>query len=136
MSAVMTAASSYPKLHPLPECLKRLCITRLEHFGGLSAKYNNILSIGSTGVENAAGGGFERVVGDHAVKMNGRSYHFLSKNPSGGLSYFTFDGLKNAEGHAVKQNDLLSEAQRKKTSLELVMLKSIFEELKDCNVFV
>ena len=71
--------SPYPKLYPLPEGLNRLCFERGEHFGNSSAKYNNILSIGSTGVENSKGGGYEQVVGDHAVKMNGRSYHFLSK---------------------------------------------------------
>eukprot|EP01035_Chromulina_nebulosa_P047512 gene47512-64414_t len=64
--------SAFPKLNPLPEALKYLCIMRGEHFGKLSAKYNNILSIGSTGVENAKGGGFEQIVGDHALKMNGR----------------------------------------------------------------
>jgi hypothetical protein len=129
-------SSAYPKLQPLPEGLKKLCLTRGEHFGGLSAKYNNILCIGSTGVENAAGGGYEQVVGDHAVKMNGRSYHFLSKKASGGLSYFTFDGLAKAQEHATQLNLPLSEAQRAKAGMELGMLKGIFQELKDCNEFV
>ena len=129
-------SSLYPKLQPLPEGLKKLCLTRGEHFGGLSAKYNNILCIGSTGVENAAGGGYEQVVGDHAVKMNGRSYHFLSKKASGGLSYFTFDGLAKAQEHATQLNLPLSEAQRAKAGMELGMLKGIFQELKDCNEFV
>jgi len=129
-------SSPYPKLQPLPEGLKKLCLTRGEHFGGLSAKYNNILCIGSTGVENAAGGGYEQVVGDHAVKMNGRSYHFLSKKASGGLSYFTFDGLAKAQEHATQLNLPLSEAQRAKAGMELGMLKGIFQELKDCNEFV
>ena len=129
-------SSPFPKLQPLPEGLKKLCLTRGEHFGGLSAKYNNILCIGSTGVENAAGGGYEQVVGDHAVKMNGRSYHFLSKKASGGLSYFTFDGLAKAQEHATQLNLPLSEAQRAKAGMELGMLKGIFQELKDCNEFV
>jgi hypothetical protein len=87
-------------------------------------------------VENAAGGGYEQVVGDHAVKMNGRSYHFLSKKASGGLSYFTFDGLAKAQEHAAQLNLPLSEAQRAKAGMELGMLKGIFQELKDYNEFV
>ena len=70
----------FPKLEMLPETLKWLCLERGEHFGKTSAKYNNILSIGSTGVENNKGGGYETIMGDAAVKMNGRSYHFLSNS--------------------------------------------------------
>jgi hypothetical protein len=110
-------SSVYPKLLPLPEGLKRLCITRGEHIGAGSAKYNNILCIGSTGVENAAGGGYVPIVGDHAVKMNGRSYHFLSNRPSGGLSYFTFDGLAKAQEHATELNSKISETQRTKRGI-------------------
>jgi hypothetical protein len=128
--------SAYPKLDPLPEGLKRLCLERGEHFGNASARYNNILSIGSTGVENSKGGGYEKVIGDHAVKMNGRSYHFLSKKASGGLNYFTFDGLARAEDHATLLNSSLTPAQREKVGMELGILKGIFNELKDVNEFV
>ena len=44
--------SVFPKLDMLPETLKWMCLERGEHFGKNSAKYNNILSIGSTGIEN------------------------------------------------------------------------------------
>jgi len=72
--------SGFPQLNVLPPVLKELCLTRGDHFGKFSAKYNKILCIGSTGVENSHNGGFEQIAGDHAVKMNGRSYHFLSKD--------------------------------------------------------
>jgi hypothetical protein len=76
--AYLMSDSNFPKMEMLPESLKWLCLERGEHFGKLSAKYNNILSIASTGVENDKGGGYEKIVGDSAVKMNGRSYHFLN----------------------------------------------------------
>ena len=54
--------------------------------------------MGATGVENGRDGGFEHDMhGAHAVKLNGRTYHFFptatnsTTEPSGGLSYFTFD---------------------------------------------
>ena len=112
---------------------------RGEHFGKLSAKYNNILSIGSTVVENAKGGGFEQIVGDHALKMNGRSYHFLSNSSRkmSGINYFTFDGLEDAHRHAGVLNDRLSGEQRSENKkLENGILTSIFNELKDVNEFV
>jgi hypothetical protein len=45
--AYLMADSEFPKLEMLPEALKYLCLERGEHFGKQSAKYNNILSIGS-----------------------------------------------------------------------------------------
>jgi hypothetical protein len=47
-------------------------------------------------VKNHHGGGFERRVGDHAVTLNGRTYHYVPRatagtQPSGGMSYFVFD---------------------------------------------
>ena len=70
------------------------------------------------------------------MKMNGRSYHFLSKKASGGLSYFTFDGLAKAEEHATQLNSSLFSTQRIKVGMELGILNSIFKELKDVNEFV
>ena len=101
----------FPKLEMLPETLKWLCLERGEHFGKTSsAKYNNILSIGSTGVENNKGGGYETIMGDAAVKMNGRSYHFLSNSGKrfSGINYFTFDGLEDAQVHLDQLNNFLS----------------------------
>jgi hypothetical protein len=98
--------SNFPKFEMLPKSLKWLCIKRGEHFGKNSAKYNNILCIGSTGVENGKGGGYERVIGDHAVKMSGRSHHFLSSSNRRmcGINFFRFDGRDNAQLHVKSLN--------------------------------
>jgi hypothetical protein len=137
--------SGFPQLNVLPPVLKELCLTRGDHFGKFSAKYNKILCIGSTGVENSHNGGFEQIAGDHAVKMNGRSYHFLSKDIAkvkGGINYFTFDGIDNATAHLSELNGPeLALATTRSTSkqsdkLESFILKKIFNELKDINEFV
>jgi ribosomal protein L37AE/L43A len=111
---------AFPKLEILPETLKWLCLQRGEHFGKSSAKYNNILSIGSTGVENNKGGGYEAIMGDSAVKMNGRSYHFLSNTGRrfSGINYFTFDGLEDAQIHLDQLNSNMSEGKVQKKKLE------------------
>jgi hypothetical protein len=54
------------------------------------------LAFGATGVSNETNvGGWEKIQGEHSVTLHGRTYHFLppaqSMNPTGGLSYFTFD---------------------------------------------
>jgi hypothetical protein len=130
--------SGFPQLSLLPPGLKELCLTRGEHFGKLSAKYNKILCIGSTGVENSHNGGFEQIAGDHAVKMNGRSYHFLSKDIAkvkGGINFFTFDGVDNANAHLMELNGPES-ARNRHEKLENMFLKKIFDELKEINEFV
>ena len=55
----------------------------------------------STGVENGQGGGFERINGDHAVTLRGRTYHYLGHPNSwkGGISYFTHDSVQAAVEH-------------------------------------
>jgi hypothetical protein len=48
--------------------------------------YNNILSLAATAVDNGRGGGWEKIIGDHAVKLNGRTYHFIpSTGGAGGI---------------------------------------------------
>lgn len=91
------ASTQYPHLRPLPSKLSSY-IQDTANFSRISSTYNNILAMGATGVENDRGGGFERdMFGPHAVKLNGRMYHFLpsitssTTDPSCGLSYFTFD---------------------------------------------
>lgn len=44
-------------------------------------------------------------MGDHAVKLHGRTYHFLPTTEGlGGLSYFTFDALNAAILHGESIN--------------------------------
>ena len=107
------------QLRPLPPVLRDLCLDKTEYFNHKSSQFNKVLSIASTGVENskpadAAGarvGGYERINGPHAIKLHGRTYHFLSKpggtaNAAGitpgranGINHFTFDGLDGALSH-------------------------------------
>jgi hypothetical protein len=133
--AYLMSDSNFPKMEMLPESLKWLCLERGEHFGKLSAKYNNILSIASTGVENDKGGGYEKIMGDSAVKMNGRSYHFLntSARKLSGINYYTFDGLEDAKSHANLLNAGRDDRYKKK--LEIGFLTTIFQELKEINPF-
>jgi len=59
-----------------------------------SNQYNNILSLGAVGVENAKEArGWDKIVGHHAVRLSGRTYHFLPQvNTRGGLQYILHDG--------------------------------------------
>jgi hypothetical protein len=87
----------FPQLEVMPLQLFTLATTRIEHMSSNSTYYNNVLALGATGVDNGAGGGFEKMVGDHAIKLNGRTYHFLPKTGgSGGLQYFTFDAMQSS----------------------------------------
>ena len=84
------------RLKPMSATMADIIVNGAENFGPLSSTYNNILSLCATGVKNSHGGGFERRVGDHAITLNGRTFHFIPKatagtNPSGGMSYFVFD---------------------------------------------
>ena len=114
--------SSWPKLKPLPENLLKVilgehgCIpivdengeiktahsptNNINHFSRNSARYNGIFSISATGVENGKGGGWERISGQHAVKMCGRTYHFIPRsNTSGGIKHFILDKYTEALMH-------------------------------------
>ena len=89
-------------------------------------------------MENEKGGGYEKIVGDHAVKMNGRSYHFLttSARKMSGINYYTFDGLEDAQRHVEMLNYDLRSEQQKKKRLEIGFLTVMFNELKVINPFV
>ena len=72
----------------------------IAHFSRNSARYNGILSISATGIDNGKGGGWERIRGPHAVKLCGRTYHYLPKtNSSGGIQHFILDKYTEALMH-------------------------------------
>ena len=103
--------SVMPELYILPDILSCLILERGKHFGINSAKYNNILSIAATGVENGRGGGFEQVLGDSCVKVNGKIYSYLPKinhggSLRGGIGYFTFDNQDALLEHADLLNNM------------------------------
>ena len=114
--------SSWPKLEPLPvDILKAIlgktgCIpivdengaivtahppsNNISHFSRNSARYNGIFSISATGVDNGKGGGWERINGPHAVKLCGRTYHYIPRsNTSGGIQHFILDKYTEALMH-------------------------------------
>eukprot|EP01035_Chromulina_nebulosa_P005495 gene5495-7462_t len=55
----------------------------------------------ATGIDNGKGGGWERIQGPHAVKLCGRTYHYLPKsNCTGGIHHFILDKYTEALMHA------------------------------------
>jgi hypothetical protein len=109
--SVNYAVTKYPLLYPLPSNI-RFIFENTKKFSKISSTYNNILAMGATGVDNGKGGGFENNMhGDHAVKLNGSTYHFIppayssTTEPSGGLSYFIFDAQAAMLSHANLRNN-------------------------------
>jgi len=96
----------FPFLLPISDDLLDIYVKDVEHIGRFSAYYNNVLSISVTAVDQGPGGqGWEKLVGSHAVKLHGRTYHYLPKTGgSGGISYFTFDALNAAIEHGESLN--------------------------------
>jgi hypothetical protein len=84
--------SSELALKPLPYELEKGFFST--HFVKSSNQYNNILSLGAVGVENDKEvPGWDRIVGDHSVRLSGRSYHYIpASNTRGGIQYFLHDG--------------------------------------------
>jgi len=67
--------SNYPILQPLPDFIRNIALTRIEHMSRRSAFYNGIFSICITGVDNGRSGvGFEQRNMLSAVVLNGRTY--------------------------------------------------------------
>ena len=104
---------------------------RLLHMSRNSVSYNSVLCCAATGVENNEGGGFEVIHGNHAVKLHGRTYHYLTSSAgNGGLNFFTFDNLANCTNYATRTlNDTAKGYQRIIPSF----LQDIFNELKQFN---
>jgi len=129
----LTTESWFPQLKPIPTFLKDIAIPNVKFFSGQSAYYNNILCIGSTGVDNGKSNGFEKIKGNHAVRLNGKTYHFLGNkgtaNIKGGLKYFTYDSLHQATEHA-------KSVSSKKNDLQVKTLKILFRGLQRTNVLV
>jgi len=99
--------------------------------GRNSVSYNSVLCCAATGVENNEGGGFEVIHGDHAVRLHGRTYHFLTTSAgNGGLNYFTFDSLATCTDYATTTlNNTAKGYQR----IIQPFLKDIYGELMQYN---
>jgi hypothetical protein len=119
---------SYPTLAPLPQELRRLAIDRIEHFSARSSFYNGILALGATGVDNGRGGGWESIHGEHAVKLNGRTYHHINTaHRNGGLHHFIWDETSLFEhSHGLNSG-------RQAFRVEDEFLHRIYREQQQCN---
>ena len=108
--AVDWVATCFPKLYCVTPVISKILQNNTDKFSKSSTTYNNVLAFAATGVDNERGGGWEKdMLGPHAVKLNGRTYHFLmgatnSTDPSCGLSYFVFDTRSALAAHGDKFN--------------------------------
>ena len=64
------------------------------------------MALASTGVDNGRGGGYQRITGDHAVSLRGRTYHYFGEPNSwkGGIQYFTHDSVEAPLEHGESLN--------------------------------
>jgi hypothetical protein len=116
--------------------IRFLSMNRLEHMGGRSSYYNAVLVLGATAVDNGKGGGWEKIRGNHGVKLNGRTYHFIPKTGShcqGGIQYFTYDAASKMEAYTESLNTP-NGRHGERTVREY--LRGIYEELKEVNELV
>jgi hypothetical protein len=72
--------------------------------------------------------------GDHAVKLNGRTYHFLPTSvpgvgPSGGLSYFLYDSRSALAGHASSRSRTNSKGAVV-DAMDATLLKLIYDDMR------
>jgi len=131
--------SNFPKLVPLPENIKYFAMDRFcHHFSKKSSYYNNVLSFATIGVDNGKGGGYEKIIGNHAVKINGRTYHTLqdSSKKNAGINYFTFDAFHELSKNSIDYNNKNNKSGNSSDDIfDLKVLKSVFEEIKEINPF-
>jgi len=124
----------YPNLQPLDDVILEAIRSNHCNFSRNSSYYNNILAFGATGVENNTGGGMCKVKGDHSAKINGRMYHHMRKaesaDPSGGISYFTFDLPSEVQNHGASLN---SHVKSKKDCVDEGLLVRLFKRMKVIN---
>ena len=97
---------NYPKLQPLPSNIMHIATKYINHFSRNSVSYNSVLALGAIGVDNGCGGGWEKIHGDHSLRLHGRTYHYLNNtSKTNGLKYFTFDALAEAQNHGNQLNE-------------------------------
>ena len=108
--------SSFPKINPLPPTLKHYVLNGHNNFRKNSSFYNNVLAFSSIGVDNGRNGvGFEKINGNHAVKLNGRTYHTLNRSDKKnvGINYFTYDALQELRNNCKDHNEKKSTSHDK-----------------------
>ena len=148
--------TNWPKLDPLPREIMDIifgesCINlrnangdvviahslqnNIDHFSRNSARYNGILSISATGVDNGKGGGWERIRGPHAVKLCGRTYHYIPKsNSTGGIQHFILDKYTEALMHGQSLQSTSSE--KTDSAIKDAVLRAFWDTLHRSNRWV
>ena len=72
-------------------------------------------------------------MGDHALKLNGRLYHYLPKNGGcGGLEYIIFDALQSVQNHGTSMNKDTKYGDRALAN----NVKHLYAEFKEYNYLV
>jgi hypothetical protein len=98
-----TSEDKMPALRPLDGIFLDVVRDQYETFNPQATTINNILSMGSTGIANSHGGGWEGDMhGPHCLKLNGRSYH-LMQNVTTAPSR-KFELLRLSEGNVFVMN--------------------------------
>ena len=117
---------------PLPDYYVEGLRMQTSHLSRVSAKYNGVFSLCATGVDNGKKSGFEKIVGSHAVKMNGRTYHYLPTSKSkGGIHHFILDSFSSAKTHAEEMNHDDEDFNMKED-----VLRMFYDGLREHNSFV
>jgi hypothetical protein len=127
-------------MEPLSDTVRNILETDLRHFGSASTSYNNILALAATGVQNysGAGGWCHDMYGDHAVKLQGRTYHFMPPvtngvGPNGGLSYHLFDARAALASHAASRGQ---KQNSDGTTVDIVksdILERLYDDMRENN---
>jgi hypothetical protein len=113
-----------------------LTYERLEHMSKKSSFYNGVLALGATAIDNGTGGGWERIVGDHAVKLHGRTYHFLpATGGCGGLEHFTFNAHETRTHHIESLGENICRYHLEKIFHELKLTNSLVQECEQIGEF-
>ena len=90
---------------------------------------------GAVGVENGKEGGWEKIRGDHAVKLNGRTYHFLAKTGGrSGFQYFTYEESPFVQIQT--HGESLNATTARKAHFQQETLKTLYHEQQAYNHFV
>jgi len=122
----------FPHLQRMPVFMQKLTEPDVACVFGLASNvYNNMLALGAVGVDNGKGGGWDKIHGPHAMRLSGRTYHYLPTTQStGGLQYFTFNNEDALLAHGNSRN-----SERHKT-IDKELLKGLFHTLQHSNVLV
>jgi energy-coupling factor transporter ATP-binding protein EcfA2 len=134
-ATIANGVNGFPQLDPLPDIFVNKLRNMTHHYSSNSAYYNNILSIASTGIDNGRTHRFEQIAGDSAVKLNGRTYHYIRNvngNHHGALRYFTFDDTEELANHA----QFLNGDNHLNPVVRVNDLEELFQQQKLDNVYV